>query len=185
MVQQKIDISPTDSHDIIGFIHRFPNYKVTCNSSEPFDNVYPCENAITPFEETHYCSKHSLPSKGWYEVSFGKLLTITGYAIQATNLSRNSAWFNPKGWKLYGIKLDDTQELIDEVTYSGLESDLIIKTFTVDKIGSYHKGAGYPLRIQQIDFFGSFFTEVKQCKTDYMRFMHSMLYTLLVLIIKK
>ena len=174
-MKQKYTFYPTDSHDIIGVIHKFPHFEVTCHPSSQYSDDYKCENAITAFEDTHFCSGHSLEDKAFLEISLGTTLTITNYSVQATDVSSRSDWQNPSAWELYGIN-GDKEELIDTVTNSGLKTSFIIKTFAVDKIGSFNKfkillttvysgsgGGENVLRIQQIDFFGTILTDLKSC----------------------
>ena len=160
------NIYPSNNQDLRGIINIFPNWKPKCEATEENYPEYRCENAITPTESGHYCSKWNIQN-AFIDIILEKPLYITNYTVQGSVVTFD--WKNMQKWSLYGID-NDNQILVDRVEESNiLESSQII-TFSVKYSGYFNKfrltdveayegsgGGSTTLRLGKIDFFGSIF----------------------------
>ena len=160
-----IKISPQNSSDIYGFIHKYPYLNVTCESKSVQDSGTKCEYAIDPSINYHFVSKNNAGE--WYKFQIpNTLIQVTHYSIQAPTHEGYSYRQSPKSWDFFGIKLNNDEVKIDSITDSGLTENYQIKTFPVDssekfkalkltmKGKNYANTLTYSLRIYKIDIFG-------------------------------
>ena len=93
-------------------------------------------------------------------------IMISHYFIQSPKKDSNSFWTAPISWYLSGRKDDNSEwEVIDHVTESKIDGNLIVLTRSVNSSGPYTSfrlnmiGKNYgditALRIYKLDFFGS------------------------------
>ena len=163
-----ISILPKTDEDINGIIHRMKRIKAkaTCSTTRPKtgDRIFEC-NAPINISSPNFWYSGSYTIGQTYTVSFiDYIIRIKHYSVQVSN---DVAF--PKAWKLEGKGYNDQWELISTVSESKLNTGYRIRTFKVDKEGSYqhfrftNTGNNYFLDditysnafyLYKVDFFG-------------------------------